>query len=126
MARSPATIVFTSTSELLGKWRSLSEHRPFPVDDVHRDDQQKRDAEKDGRSVRKRIRADVLEERSGRKCKHTSKEVTRPAVSSSRRSRVGAIGADHVVDSGHINSVVGDTDDGRGNHGADPVEWRTS
>ena len=59
---SPTTRLITSTSQLLSERRPLPEHGAFPVDDVHRDDQQERDAEQDGGCVGERVRADVLEE----------------------------------------------------------------
>ena len=69
--------------------------------------------------------SNVVEEWSCRNSEHTSKEITRPAVAACSRCRVWAISADHIVNGCHVDSVIGNTNDGRENHGANPVNGRT-
>ena len=40
---------------------------------------------------------------------YTGEEITRPAVSTSGRCRVRTVCADHVVNGGHIDTVICDT-----------------
>lgn len=55
-------------------------------------------------------------------------EVTAQAVAAGRRGGVGAVGRHHVVDRGHVDSVVSDADEGGGDERCDPGDWlgRTS
>lgn len=64
-------------------------------------------------------------ERRGRNREHTSKQVTSESIPTRSRSRVRSVSADHVIDGGHVDTVVGDTDNGRKHHGAHPVQRRT-
>ena len=65
--------------------------------------------------------ANVREERRGRDREYTSEEITRPAVSTSSRCRVRTVGADHVINGGHVDTVICNThnscEDARGDPG---------
>lgn len=65
--------------------------------------------------------ADVLEEGRRGDGEHAGEEVARPAVAAGGGRGVGPVGADHVVDCGHVDAVVGDADDGGEDHGAHPL-----
>lgn len=56
----------------------------------------------------------TFEEWGGGESEYTGKEISRPAVTAGGRSRVRPIGADHVIDGGHVNAVVCDSDNGSG------------
>ena len=68
--------------------------------------------------------ADVGVEGRGGEGEDAGEEVARPAVAAGRGCRVRPIGADHVVDGGHVDAVVGDADDGAEDQAADPVDRR--
>lgn len=44
---------------------------------------------------------------------YTSKEITRPAISTSSGCGVRTVGANHVINGCHVNAVICDTHDGR-------------
>lgn len=67
---------------------------------------------------------DVGVEGRGGEGEDASEEIARPAVAAGRGRRVRPIGADHVVDGGHVDAVVGDADDGAEDQAADPVDRR--
>lgn len=112
--------------KVLGKWRPLAQHRALPVDDVDGDDKQERDTEEDDGRVEQRLAVlswDVFVKGGCCAGEHTSKEVARPAVATSGRGGVRPVSADHVVDGGHVDGIVGNADDGTRKHGTDPVDW---
>lgn len=51
---------------------------------------------------------------------YTSEEITRPAVSTSGRCRVWTVGTDHVVNGGHVYTVICDTHDSGEDARSDP------
>lgn len=67
------------------------------------------------------LSANVFKERRRRDREHTSEEITRPAVPTGGRCRIRTVGADHVVNGCHVDTIIGDTYDGgedtRGNPG---------
>lgn len=66
--------------------------------------------------------ADVRVEGRGRESEHTREEVAREAVTACGGGGVRAVGANHVVDGGHVNGVIGDADDSRKDHGPYPMD----
>ena len=74
-----ARVFLAGGGELLGKWRAVSQCRSLPVNDVHRNDKNEGDAEKDGRGVFQVLStrgSDVAEEGNGGDGQNTSQEVT--------------------------------------------------
>jgi len=69
---------------------------------------------------------DIGEERSCRDSENTSKEISRPSVASSCGSRVRSVGANHVVNRGHVNTVICNSDDGGKDHRSNPGNWWAS
>ena len=121
--RSASTSIVLCILKLLREGRPFSQFGTHPVDDVDSDDEDERDAEQDGASVREvLLPANVGEEGCGRDGKDTSKEVTRPAVAACRGGGVRSVGGDHVVDCGHVDGVVGNADNSSEDRGANPVE----
>ena len=70
--------------------------------------------------------ADVGIKRRGGDGEDTSEEISGPAVAAGGRGGVWPVGADHVVNGGHVNAVVCDADDGGEDGGADPVDGRAA
>lgn len=68
----------------------------------------------------------TCEERGSRESENTSKEISRPSISSCGRSRVWSVSANHVIDGSHVDGVVGDTDDTGKDRGSDPVDRATA
>ena len=66
----------------------------------------------------------TVEERCSGDSQHTSEEISRSAVTTGCGGGVGAVGANHVIDRCHVDSVVCDTDNGGEDHGSYPVNWR--
>jgi hypothetical protein len=121
---SPATGLVARTAELLGEGTTSTQNGTLPVDDVHRNDQEQGDTEKDSRCIGEMVlAANVLEEGSCGESEYTGQEVTSPAVATSCGGTVGSVRANHVVDSGHVNGIVGNTDNGRADQRADPMNW---
>lgn len=52
-------------------------------------------------------------------------ETYSPTVATSGRGRIRTIRANHVVNGGHVDGIVGDTDNGGKDHGANPVDRRS-
>lgn len=126
-ATSSGITLIASGSKGLSEGRSLAKSRALPVDDVDSGDQNEGNAEQDRRSILQILAlggTNVGEEGGGRNCQHTSKEVTSPSITTSGRGRVRTVSADHVVDGGHVNGIVGNTDNGSKDHGAHPVQRR--
>lgn len=112
--------------QVLGKRRPLAQHRALPVDDVDCDDKQERDAKEDDGRVEQWLSVlawDVFVEWGGRAGEHTGKEIASPAVATSGGGRVRPVSANHVIDCGHVDCIVSNSDDGTCKHGADPVNW---
>mgnify|MGYP006900021351 CR=1 FL=1 len=62
-----------------------------------------------------------------RRCRHgqdTGQKISGPSISTGGRRGIRAIGTDHVVDSRHVDAVVGDSHDGGEDHGPHPVDRR--
>ena len=66
------------------------------------------------------LSANVREEGRRGDGEYTSEEITRPAVSTSGRCRVRPVGADHVVNGGHVDTVICDTHDSGEDARGDP------
>ena len=66
------------------------------------------------------LAANVCKEGRRGNREYTSKEITGPPVSTSGRCRVRTVGADHVVNGGHVNTVICDTHDGGEDARSDP------
>jgi len=108
----------------LGELAAIPNLRAPPVENVNRNHDQARQRSQDRRRVvhgRVGEVADVVVQRRGVHGRDTSEEVSRPRVATCGRSRVDAVGRDHVVDGGEVDGVVGDADEGREDHRHDPV-----
>ena len=66
------------------------------------------------------LSANVCKEGRRGNCEYTSEEVTRPAVSTSGRCGVRTVCADHVVNGGHVDTVICDADDSGEDARSDP------
>lgn len=66
--------------------------------------------------------ADVGEEGRCGDGQDTGEEVARPAVTAGGGGGVWTVGTDHVVDSRHVNAVVGNADNGGEYHRTDPLQ----
>jgi hypothetical protein len=128
--RQPATadvLILSCAGELLGEGRAVAQLWAFPVYDVDCDDEDKADAGEDRAGVLQiisRLPANVGEEGRRGDSEYTGQEVASPAVAARGRGGVRAVGADHVVDGGHVDGVVCDSDDGGEDHAAHPVDRR--
>lgn len=102
-------------------------HSRCEDENLHSDDQDERNTEQDRAGVLQVIPAsDVGVEGRGWYREHAGQEITRPSVASRCRGAVWAICGDHVVDGGHVDAVVGDSDNGGEYHGAYPVNGRAA
>ena len=52
----------------------------------------------------------------------TGEEISCPAVTASSGGGVWSVGTDHVVDGGHVDAVIGNTNDCGEYHGPDPLQ----
>ena len=97
----------------------------FEVEDVDGDGDEDADASEDRGGVVDVARpADVGVEGGCRERENAGEEIPAEAVTAGRGGGVRTVGANHVIDGGHVDGVIGDTDDGGKDHRTDPVALR--
>ena len=110
---------------MLSKGTPLAEDGSIVVDRIDGHDKHQRNSGEDGAGdFQVAGAADVGVEGYGGDGEDTSQKVAGPTVAARRGGGVWPVGADHVVDGGHVDGVVCDADDGAEDHAADPVEGR--
>ena len=119
-----AVVLLAGLLELLSEGGAGAQGGSLPVDDVDGDDKDEGDGEEDGGcDLQVVLATDVGIEWGRWQGEDTGEEVAGPAVAAGSGGGIGSIGADHVVNGGHVDGVVGDADDGGEEHGAHPMDW---
>lgn len=125
-AQTPATRFLAGSRQVLSEGTALPHGGTLVIDDVHAGDKDKTDGEEDRAGDFKMLfTANVAVEGRGGDGEDAGEEVASPTITAGRGGRVWAVGADHVVDSGHVDRVIGNSDDSGEDHRADPVQRGT-
>jgi hypothetical protein len=66
----------------------------------------------------------TCKKRRGRDRQNTSKEISRPSISSGCGCRIWSISTDHVINGSHVDAVVGNANNRCKYHGPNPMDWR--
>lgn len=121
----PALLGLAITGQDLSKLAPLPDRRSLPVEDVDRDRDQDCQEGQDGRGpLELEPVADVLVHGCRVHSRDTGEEVPSETVATRGRGRVRTVRRNHVVDGGHVDCVVGHSDQGREDEGRDPVHGR--